>query len=182
MTNPFKVFRQAVSDIFLDNHLQAICLWKVFFPLFLILIIYPVYAFFLKVDHPFQRAFAHGDLLIFSALVMVEAAVELKEVRSRYDELLRFVAMSAIVIFGFVKYGAMLRESNLHHGDVSGLAPEAAAAAVRAAHEAAVDLHAFSFFNCAVAACAVIISLYSFLHAVRKKNRSGVEALEQDQS
>lgn len=182
MANPFKAFSSAVSEIFLDHHLQTICLWKVLFPLFLILIIYPLYAFFLKIDHPFQRAFAHGDLLIFSALVMVEAAVELKEVKSRYDELLRFVAMATIVIFGIVKYGAMLREPHLHQANVNGLTPEAAAATVRATEEAITDLSAFSFFNCAVAAFAVAVSLYAFLHAVRSKNEKKVDALEQAHS
>lgn len=177
--NPFKSLQTAISEIFVDQHLQTICLWKVFFPLFLILIIYPLYAVFLKIDHPFQRAFAHGDLLIFSALILVEAAIELKEAKSRYDEVLRFVAMVVMVVFGMVKYGAMLREPHLHQAAAGTLSPEAAATLGRAAHEAAVELNAFSFFNCAVAACAVAASLYAFLHAVRRKSGRQVDRLEQ---
>lgn len=179
MVHPFKSLRTAVSEIFFDQHLQTICLWKVFFPLFLILIIYPLYAVFLKIDHPFQRAFAHGDLLIFSALILVEAAIELKEVKSRYDELLRFVAMLMMVVFGMVKYGAMIREPHLHESAAAGMPPEAAAAVGQVASEAAAELSAFSFFNCAVAACAVAASLYAFLHAVRRKSVSQVDKLEQ---
>lgn len=177
--NPFKSLRTAIGEIFFDEHLQTICLWKVFFPLFLILIIYPLYAVFLKIDHPFQRAFAHGDLLIFSALILVEAAIELKDVKSRYDELLRFVAMAVMVVFGMVKYGAMIREPHLHQSGAPALSPEAAATLTRVAHEAAAELSAFSFFNCAVAACAVAATLYSLLHAVRRKSGSQVDKLEQ---
>ena len=147
--------------------------------MFLILVIYPVYALLLKIDHPFQRAFSQGDLLIFSALIMVEAAIELKNAQSRYDDLLQFIAMATMVVFGFVKYGAMLREPHLHLGNLNGLSAEAIAALAQAAQEAAGELRAFSFFNCAVAACAVAISLYAFLHIVRRENATANEKLEQ---
>jgi hypothetical protein len=179
MLKPIKILRGAVGEIFLNQHLQTICLWKVFFPLFLIVLIYPLYALFLKIDHPFQRAFSHGDLLIFSALIMIEAAIELREAKSNYDEPLRFVAMATMVVFGIVKYGAMLREPRLNTDNLSVLGPEAAASAARLAQDAATELRAFSFFNCAVAACAVAGSLYAFLQAVRYKNIKKVDALEQ---
>lgn len=178
MVKPLNSLRNMLNTIFLDQHLQTICLWKVLFPLFLILIIYPTYALLLKVDYPFQRAFAHGDLLIFSALIMVEAAIELKESKSNYDEPLRFVAMLTMVIFGLVKYGAMLREPHLHTTGLEMMTPEVASHVVREAHEAAMELKAFSFFNCAVAACAVSGSIYAFVHAVRHKT-SDINKLNQ---
>lgn len=179
MMNPIKSLRSTLNTIFLNQHLQTICLWKVLFPLFLILIIYPTYALLLKIDYPFQRAFAHGDLLIFSALIMVEAAIELKEANSNYDEPLRFVAMITMVIFGLVKYGAMLREPHLHTANLEAMTPALAETALREAREAAIELRAFSFFNCAVAACAVSGSIYAFVHSVRRKNVTDVDKLEQ---
>lgn len=178
MVKPLNSLRNLLNTIFLDQHLQTICLWKVLFPLLLILIIYPLYALLLKIDYPFQRAFAHGDLLIFSALIMVEAAIELKESKSNYDEPLRFVAMLTMVIFGLVKYGAMLREPHLHTVDFATLSPEVATRMMNESLEAAKELKAFSFFNCAVAACAVSGSIYAFVHAVRHKT-SDINKLDQ---
>jgi len=158
----FKGLRKGMSDIFVNQHLQTVCIWKVFVPFLLIILIYPVFLIIVKDHHPFERAFAHGELLIFSALVLIEAAVELKRARLGYDELLRAMAMITIFIFGFVKYSAMMQERHLETNDM----------------DAINQLFAFSFFNCAVALFAIAVSIYAFLQAIRTETVEREEELE----
>lgn len=159
----FKGLRKGMSDIFVNQHLQTVCIWKVFVPFLLIILIYPVFLVFMKDHHPFERAFAHGELLIFSALVLIEAAVELKRARLGYDELLRAMAMITIFIFGFVKYSAVQQERQLDTNDL----------------DAVQQLFAVSFFNCAVALFAIAVSIYAFLQAIRTETIDTEKELEQ---
>jgi hypothetical protein len=154
--------RKALSEIFLNQHLQTICIWKVAVPFLLLMIIYPIYILVVNVQHPFERAFAHGELLIFSALVLIEAAIELKRAKLGFDELLRGLALLAIFLFGFMKYQAIQQEPHLELGEAD---------AIR-------QLFAFSFFNCTVGITAVAASIYAFLYAVRSENLKKVEDLE----
>jgi hypothetical protein len=158
----FAGLRKAISEIFLNEHLQTICIWKVVVPFLLLMILFPVYILIVKVHYPFERAFAHGELLIFSALILIEAAVELKRAQVGFDELLRGFALLAIFLFGFMKYQAIQQEPHLEKGEV----------------EAISQMFAFSFFNCTVAIFAVAASMYAFLHAVRSENIKKVQGLE----
>jgi hypothetical protein len=159
----FRSLRKGMGEVFMNEHLQTVCIWKVFVPFLLIILIYPIFLIIVKVHHPFERAFAHGELLIFSALILIEAAVELKRARLGYDELLRALAMITIFIFGFMKYEALQQERHLETENL----------------DAINQLFAFSFFNCAVAAFAIAVSIYSFLQAIRTENIERVEELEQ---
>jgi len=154
--------RKGISEIFLNQHLQTICIWKVVVPFLLLMFIYPIYILIVKVHYPFERAFAHGELLVFSALILIEAAVELKRAQLGYDEVLRGLALLVIFLFGFVKYQAMQQEPRLETGDA----------------EAISQLFAFSFFNCTVAIFAVAASIYAFLYAIRSENAKKIEGLE----
>jgi hypothetical protein len=154
--------KRALKDIFLNQHLQTICIWKIAIPFLLLVILFPIYILIVKVQFPFERAFAHGELLIFSALVLIEAAVELKRAEVGFDELLRGFALLAIFLFGFMKYQAIQQEPHLEKGEV----------------EAVSQMFAFSFFNCAVALFAVAASVYAFLQAVRHENIKKVDRLE----
>jgi hypothetical protein len=149
-----------------NQHLQTICVWKVFVPFLLIILIYPIFLIVVRVHHPFERAFAHGELLIFSALILIEAAVELKRAQLGYDELLRAGAMLTIFIFGFMKYEAMQQEPHLETQNVA-----VAAAAVS-------QLFAFSFFNCVVAMFAIAVSIFAFLKSVNNENTETITHLE----
>jgi|SRR5688500_2527894 amino acid permease len=159
----FKGLRKGMSDIFMNQHLQTICVWKIFVPFLLIILIYPIFLVVVRVHHPFERAFAHGELLIFSALILIEAAVELKRARLGYDELLRAGAMLTIFIFGFMKYEAIQQERHLETQNA----------------DAINQLFAFSFFNCAVATFAITVSIFAFLQAVRTENDDRIAHLEQ---
>ncbi|MEN3330001.1 MAG: hypothetical protein V7638_4808 [Acidobacteriota bacterium] len=161
----FKGLRKGVGEIFMNQHMQTVCIWKIFVPFLLIILIYPIFTIIVKVHHPFQRAFAHGELLIFSALILIEAAVELKRARLGYDELLRGIAMIIIFLFGFMKYQAMQQEQHLET-DL----------------DAINQLFAFSFFNCTAAAFAITVSIYAFLQAIRSEKIHAIEELEQGQT
>jgi hypothetical protein len=161
-----KNVRKGIGEIFMNHHLQTICVWKVFVPFLLIILIYPIFLIVVKVHHPFERAFAHGELLIFSALILIEAAVELKRAQLGYDELLRAGAMLTIFIFGFMKYEAMQQEPHLETDNAL-----ASAAAVS-------QLFAFSFFNCVVAMFAIAVSIYAFLQTIRTENDVTITHLE----
>src|ERR1043165_5235811 len=54
------------------------CIWKALLPGMLLALLWPIYSFVLKLPHPFQRAFANGDLLIF-AFAFVKYDVILQE-------------------------------------------------------------------------------------------------------
>jgi hypothetical protein len=41
---------------------------RVFLPFLILMLMWPIYKWFFDLPHSFERAFAHGDLLIFSAL------------------------------------------------------------------------------------------------------------------
>jgi len=155
--------RKSMGEIFMNQHLQTICIWKVFVPFLLIIVMYPIFLVIVKIPHPFERAFAHGELLIFSSLILIEAAVELKRSDLGYDELLRGFATITIFIFGFMKYQAMQQEPRLETEN----------------QDAINQLFLFSFINCSVSAVAIAVSIYSFLMAIRAENTARVEALEQ---
>jgi hypothetical protein len=163
LVSPFRGFRQGLREIFLNPHLQTICIWKVLVPFLFIIVIYPIFVFVANdVNHPFERAFAHGELLVFSALILIEAAVELRRAKIGYDEVLRALSLLPIMFYGFIKYKTMLQEPKMEHEDI---------AAIK-------QLFLFSFFNCAVAVFAVTGSIYSFLQAVRSENGKAERLLE----
>ncbi len=154
--------RTAIKEIFINQHLQTICVWKVLVPFILIILMLPIYVLVGRISHPFEKAFSHGDLLIFSSLILIEAAVELKRTKLGYDELLRACALFTIFLFGFIKLQAMKQEPLLEQGSM----------------DAINQLWAFSFFNCAVSVCAVIISIYTFLKAINNENAKAEQKLE----
>ncbi len=88
--------------------------WKVFLPVLMLFLFYPIYMFKEKeMIGPFLSAFAHGDLLLFSALLLFEVSVEanhiLHELGESYsdsmDKIIEGARISGIVLI--VVYGAM---------------------------------------------------------------------------
>lgn len=88
--------------------------WKLSFPLFTLLVVYPLYKFF-GVGNELINAFSHGDLLLFSALVLIELSVEAahvnKEVESGVSdpsnsliENSRFFGLVLIFLYGVTKF------------------------------------------------------------------------------
>jgi hypothetical protein len=157
LKSPFTKLKNTIEEIFVDKHMEAVCVWKIIIPFLLLVLVAPILSvIFPTLDYPLQRAFAHGDLLIFSGLILIEAAIEMNRAEMKYSELLRGVATLMIFSFGFVKIGAMLREHEL--------------ADQTAALSAAQTLLRFSMFNVSMAVLSVVGSLYAFLLAIRKEN------------
>ncbi|MFL6274462.1 MAG: hypothetical protein ACJ74G_04560 [Blastocatellia bacterium] len=136
----------------LDERMVNWIIWKVIAPFGLLLLIYPIYKYIIHMpDSPFAKAFAHGDFLIFSALVLIEVAIEYKHVLGAeaqmatlpfkvFMEIVRVAAFFLIFLFGFMKYDVVTHELEPDHSKLLG----------------------YSFFSCSVAIFSVLFSLYVF--------------------
>jgi hypothetical protein len=134
------------EDYFPNKQLLLVYMWKVLMPLLLLLSLYSTYALILKVNHPLLRVAAQSELLILSALILMEAAIELREINSSYDKLLAICAILILLLFGVVKY--FFYQSILSTTEQPSYIPPA--------------LWAFSFFNSAITLCSVVCSIYVF--------------------
>lgn len=150
-----------------SERLRNWCIWKVVLPLGMLALFYPMYRFVLELEHPFERAFAHGDLILFSVLILLEAAVEGEHIRKQGAwfhlrlHLAKVAAILLILIFGFVKTDVMLQESKI--GDISSHA------------DVFRKFLVYSYFNWLVALVAVIYSLFSFWTVVGKEHSERLE-------
>src|SRR5215216_3026411 len=139
----------------IDPRVLNWCAWKVFIPLLFIFLLWPL-AHLIKMDYPFQEAFKHGDLLIFSALILIEAAVEGEGIQSStlWDQISEMAskafAFFCIFVFAVVKFDVMTQEKN-HSLDYEG------------------KLFAYSLFGWTTAIVAVIISIYVFSKAAQDR-------------
>jgi hypothetical protein len=103
------------------DRLRNWCIWKVLLPLGLLALLWPVNAIILGLPHAFESAFAHGELLIFSVLILLEAAVEGEHLRRQsqwFQAALGVTKVSAffvLFIFGFIK-ADMLRNGEELNG------------------------------------------------------------------
>ncbi len=93
-------------------------IYKVAVPLLVMVIIWPIYGFSLGIEHPFAKAFAHADLLIFSALILTEAAIEgeyshLKDWRFHLGRHIALgLALISLILFTVVKIDVMRSEQS----------------------------------------------------------------------
>lgn len=141
------------SDAVYNQRIQVLLIWKLLVPLSLLLVVFLTYALMLGDKHPFQRTFGHGDLLIFSVLILIEAAIELKSINSRYYKLLAVCAVLSIFFFGIIKYVIVVHKQGL--SDTAGSQPSEL-------------LLAFSYFNFAAILCSIIGGFYASLIAARE--------------
>jgi hypothetical protein len=126
--------------------------WKLKFPLFALVLIYPIYKFF-GAGEEFVRAFGHGDLLLFSALVLIELSVEVTHINHelRSDtpyklegliENAKFFGLILIFIYGSMKF-MMDKQDTL-------------------IHVAALKARAFCVFSLAVTFLSLAFSIFAF--------------------
>ena len=95
--------------------------WQVSMPLFFILVSWPISRWVAEVDHAFEKSLSGGDLILFSAMLLLGIVVEfsqirLSEERLQTDEALERTAcfalvfavgllfLYAVVKFDFIKY------------------------------------------------------------------------------
>jgi hypothetical protein len=148
--------------------------WKVVLPLLLILSIYGLIRFILEIPEPFGRAFAHGDLLVFSALVLLEAATEGEHLQKETTKMMalrlgaRILAILLIVGFVATKSDVLYKENQLlTNPDVAG-------------HEKlASKMLAYSWLNCGVALFSVIGSTLFFWSNVHKERKEQYKSFGQ---
>ena len=86
--------------------------WKLLLPLFMLMLFYPIYLY-KEHDAPFLNAFVHGDLLLFSALLLFEISVEAKHIQHElnlesdalegFTEGPRIFGILLIVFYGVMK-------------------------------------------------------------------------------
>lgn len=93
-------------------------IYKVAIPLTVMFIIWPIYSFSLNLEHSFEKAFSHADLLIFSALILTEAAIEGEyiQIRNWRFQLGRHIAIAlafiSLILFIVVKFDVMRAEGH----------------------------------------------------------------------
>lgn len=127
--------------------------WKLLLPLIMLLVFYPIYVF-VEGPTPFLNAFAHGDLLLFSALLLFEVSVEsdhiqreLEHNHNSLDDLTEWPRVCGIVLI--VLYGSMKL-------------------AVGPQSEASNKTVAYCFFTISVMLLAVTYSYYAFWKTLEK--------------
>lgn len=150
--------------------------WKVVLPLLLILSIYGLIRFILEIPEPFGRAFAHGDLLVFSALVLLEAATEGEHLQKETTRSMamrlgaRILAILLIVGFIATKSDVLYKENQLL------INPNAAG------HEKLTNkMLAYSLLNCGVALFSVVGSTLFFWLNVHKERKEQYKSFGQRQ-
>jgi hypothetical protein len=81
---------------------------------------YPAYKFVFEIGHPFVRAFALGDLLLFSGLLLMEAAEEAKTIGKPdavdWSEWIRAGAVFVLIAFSLLRHDALNKELKLLSG------------------------------------------------------------------
>jgi hypothetical protein len=159
-----------VLDIGSDDHIKRQILnwigWKVLLPLLLLFLIWPMYGWVLHLPHPFVRAFAHGDLLIFSSLILLEAAIEGEHIPhqsfwSLFGRVIaKIFAVVFIAIYGVLKYKAVLNEDELAKAVTTVHSDPAAVASLSST---IIDgMLPYSYFSCTIAIVSVIFSVLAF--------------------
>lgn len=145
-------------------------MWKILLPLGILALLWPIYSFFRP--HPFESAFAHGDLILFAVLILLEAAVEAEsskaERRPTFQaglDLAKVGAILLLLIFGCMKIYVMMNEGSL--------GTEKTCAAV-------YRMHLYSSFNWFVAGIAVIASLLAYWTAINNEHEARLKELSEE--
>lgn len=137
--------------------------WKIIAPGSVLFLFWPIYAIFLDVEHPFSRAFAHGDCILFAALLFLETSVESERLLEQTATMrmtrdgLRLLAFLLIVIFAFWRNDVATKEAALLVGHA------------RTAGPILERLTAYAFFNCAVALLAAACCVNTVLSNVERE-------------
>jgi hypothetical protein len=159
--------------------------WKVLLPLILLILIWPLYGSMLHLPHSFVRAFAPGDLLIFSSLILMEAAIEGEHLpHQSFAALLarmlaKIFAIVFIAVYVAIRYSVVLHEN----GMLKELAatPSVNSASMEQLTEISINnMMPYSYFSCAVALVSVIFSILAFWKNVRFEQTLTYKRLQQE--
>jgi uncharacterized membrane protein len=159
--------------------------WKVLLPLILLVLIWPLYGSMLHLPHSFIRAFAPGDLLIFSSLILMEAAIEGEHLphQSFASLLARMLAKIFAIVFiasyVAIRYSVVLHENGLLK-ELAAI-PQLNPAQVEKLSEMSLNnMLPYSCFSCVVAIVSVIFSVLAFWKNVRFEQTVTIKRLQQE--
>jgi len=158
----------------LARRAKALCTWKVIVPAVLFLMFWVFYEWVFELPHAFQKAFAPGDLLLFSALVLMEVTVETDSHMARTEmggwmpQLIRGFAVCVLVAFGVLKYHVIIIEPHLM--EKSG--PESA--------HVLKKMSEYALLNCMVALFAIAYSIRAFSTAAEQETAEWVRRLARE--
>ncbi|HXM59842.1 MAG TPA: hypothetical protein VN950_03230 [Terriglobales bacterium] len=163
--------RVAPSGIY--RHYYNWFLWKVLAPYGLLIVIWFAYSMRRDVNSPFTSAFAHGELLVFAAVLLIEVSFEGEELRWAQENpfsvwfdgvlpFLKFIALFVICLFGFFRYDVV----TLSGQTGSNSDPYAEG-----------RLLAYAVFNLAVASTAVVVAIFACIKHCEHELRSRLAML-----
>jgi hypothetical protein len=95
------------------------CIWKLAMPAVLITALLPFYRFIMTLEHPFQRAFAQGDFILFAAILLFEVGVEAEwgSHQPRHlkvsSSLTKAVAALLMALYWVIKHDVIVKEEAL---------------------------------------------------------------------
>jgi hypothetical protein len=159
--------RSSSSGVY--RHYYNWFLWKVLAPYGFLLVIWPAYSMRSGMNAPFSAAFAHGELLVFAAVLLIEVSFEGEELRSAQDQpfeiwfdgvlpFLKFIALFIICLFGFLRYDVLTLT-----GQTGGAADP----------QSEWKLYAYALFNVAVATTTVATAVFACIkhceHELQKR-------------
>lgn len=130
------------------------CLWKAAIPALFVAGLWPFYRFVLTLEHPFPRAFAHADFILFSAILLLEigaesdgAALTPRGIRIG-SAVARAVAVLFMPMYWVIKHDVLLQEDVLAR--IKPPSPQYAGALDK--------LRGYACFSCTVAIISLIVA------------------------
>lgn len=142
------------------------CVWKLAMPAVLIVALLPFYWWIMTLEHPFQRAFAHGDLILFAAILLFEISVEAEWGNRQPRRLKVTTAVTKAVAALFMALFWVIKHSTILH-------EEALARATNGAIQQAIlsKLATYAWVSCGVGAISVIAASLLLIAVVDHQKR-----------
>jgi hypothetical protein len=146
-------------------------IWRVLLPITFVVLLWPIYKYLVGLEHSFQLTFSHGELLICSAILLMEVIIELNYIDSKTTMLYtsKSVALFFVILFifafGFLKYQAITAEHDMIKFEI------VKTDMIQDEQGATLTLNkltGFSCLNCSVAIISVIFGVCNFV-AIRNK-------------
>lgn len=132
--------------------------WKVIVPVVLIAFFWPAFAAFTNLPHPFSAAMSPGELLLFSAVILIEAFGQGRSynINEFWLEIIRYIAL----IVGVILVGALVL---IKVDAVNQTDPH--------------RLILYSCFSCSVAIFSVVVSFLAFAVATKREENEMLSAM-----
>jgi hypothetical protein len=158
------------------RHFYSWFVTKVAFPFICLGLIWFFYILLGDLQTPFIAAFAHGELLVFAAVLLIELSFEGDELRGKPDRefhswfdkglpVLKLMAFILICVFGFIKYDVTVISARLEHGHSGDLVLE-------------MKLRGYACLSLAIAVSCICISVYACFAYCNHELENRLEAIK----